>query len=229
MAAFDLKVWNKHIIIESNSSLLLIDTGSPYSFQKDGIIKIGEQNFNVPKGLMGIDSHYLTEKVGIHISGLIGMDLLKHFSVWFNSPQFGNVILFCEKDDITGQPLSDSMNFMGCPTVKLGVNHQEGSFLFDSGAPVSYISSRFIQDVSPCGKTYDFSPLIQKEQYEVDLFYLKSNLNQYGFNIQFAQMPAELEMMLSKCRIDGIIGFDLIDHFRLIISQGVLYLPPQGI
>ena len=229
MSSHNFEVWNKHILIESNNSRLLIDTGSPYSFQKDGIIKIGKQDFNVPKDLMGLDSNYLTEKVGINISGLIGMDIMNHFSVWFNSPQFGNFILFSEKDDATGQPLSNSMNFMGCPTVTLGANHQEGIFLFDSGAPVSYISSRFVQNVSPCGTTYDFSPLIQSERYEVNLFYLESNLNQFRFNTQFAQMPPELEMILSSYRVDGIIGFDLIDHFRLIVSRGILYLPPQEI
>ena len=49
METFNLEVWNKHILIKSDNSRLLIDTGSPYSFQKDGIIKIGEQDFNVPK------------------------------------------------------------------------------------------------------------------------------------------------------------------------------------
>ena len=49
MSSHNFEVWNKHILIESNNSRLLIDTGSPYSFQKDGIIKIGKQDFNVPK------------------------------------------------------------------------------------------------------------------------------------------------------------------------------------
>lgn len=227
MISFNLKVWNKHILIESNNSLLLVDTGSPCSFHKDGIIKIGDQDFNVPKDLMGLDSKYLSEKVGINISGLIGMDIMNHYSVWFNSPKFGNNILFSEKDEVEGQRLSDSVNFMGCPSLTLEVNHRKGKLLFDSGAPVSYISSKFLSDVSPCGKTYDFSPLIKSDSYEVKLFYLESKLNQYRFNTQFAQMPSELELILSSYKIDGIIGFDLIDHFNLIVSQGLLYLPPQ--
>jgi hypothetical protein len=29
--------------------------------------------------------------------------------------------------------------------------------------------------------------------------------------------------------VDGFIGFDLIDKFRIVIDKGIIKLPPQGI
>lgn len=229
MSSYKLKVWNKHFFIENSSGLILLDTGSPFSFHVDGVINIGESEFKVPQSAMNISIAYLKEKVGCELSGLLGMDILSQFSVWFSSPQFGNTILFSETSDVTGQCIGN--NLMGCPTVNMNVNGRKGTFLFDSGAHVSYISSKFLNGQEKCGTTTDFSPLLNSDRYEVDLYYFDSSIISYNkcFNAMYAKMPSQLEMLLSQFGVDGIIGFDLIDNYRLIVCNGHTYLPPQGI
>ena len=231
MSSFNFKIWNRHILIDSNNSNMLIDTGSPKSFQQDGIVKIGDDEYTVSKSLMGIDASYLSRKVGCKISGLLGMDIMNSYSIWFNSPKFGNFILFSDKDDFKefALPVSSQESFMGCPTIYLNIKQTRVKFLFDSGAPVSYISSKFLKDIEVCGKTYDFSPLLQSDKYEVDLYYIPYELGNECFNALFARMPSQLEIILTAYHVDGIIGFDLIDNFRLCMVNGTLFLPPQGI
>lgn len=231
MSEFKLKVWNKHVFIENSGGRILLDTGSPLSCHVDGIIKIEDEEFIVPQTIMNISAEYLSEKVGCKISGLLGMDILSNFSVWICSPQFGNFILFSERGDVNGSKIGT--NIMGCPSVNLYVNHQHGTFLFDTGAHISYVSSRFLNGEERCGVTTDFSPLLGNDSYEVDLYYLESTIENTfcnrNFNAMYAKMPTKLEMIVSQMGADGIIGFDLIDNYRLILSDGHVYFPPQGI
>lgn len=228
---YKLIVWNRHILIELNNGYLVIDTGSPQSFHKDGLITIGEKNFNVPNSIMGIDSAYLSNQLNYDIAGLIGMDIMNEFSVWFNSPVFGNFIGFHDKTDYEGEK-SVCPNLLGCPCIEMTVNKRKGVFLFDSGAPISYVSSKFLSEEIECGKTTDFSPLLKTEQFEVSLFYLGTNISigngdNAVFNAIYAKMPDQLEMILSVYQIDGIIGFDLINNNRLIVTEGSVVFPPH--
>ena len=235
-SSYELKVWNKHILISEIEGLLLIDTGSPKSFHKKGKIEIAGHTYSVPTTLMGIDTNYLKEKVGCEVAGLIGMDILNDFSVWFNTPKFGNFIGFFDLNDFSdfanqGFPVAD---FMGCPCIVLSVKGKRGRFIFDTGAHIPYISEKFIDnDTTYCGVTTDFSPMLNQESFDLKLFYLESELKGFNgdgrFNAMYAQMPKKLETILSPFGIDGIIGFDLINQFRLIVREGKVYFPPQGI
>ena len=163
--SYKMIVWNRHFLIESNDSIILIDTGSPKSFHQKGKIEIAGLTFSVPNTLMGIDTYYLKEKVGCEVAGLIGMDKLNDFSVWINSPMFGNFIGFFDLNDFSdfanqGFPVAD---FMGCPCIELSVKGKRGRFIFDTGAQIPYISEKFIDnDTTFCGVNTDFSPLLIK-------------------------------------------------------------------
>lgn len=234
--SYKMIVWNRHFLIESNDSIILIDTGSPKSFHKKGKIEIAGHTYSVPITLMGIDTNYLKEKVGCEVAGLIGMDILNDFSVWFNTPKFGNFIGFFDLKDFSDFANQDFpvTDFMGCPCIELSVKGKRGQFIFDTGAHIPYISDKFIDNETVCcGITTDFSPILNQETFDLKLFYLESELKGFNgdgrFNAMYAQMPKKLEMILSPFRIDGIIGFDLINQFRLIVRDGRVYFPPQGI
>lgn len=233
ITTFDFIVWERHILISPEAKNILIDTGSPQSFHKDCVIKLGGKDFHVSNNIMGIDSDYLSRQLNFDISGLIGMDIINEFSVWFNSPKFGNFIGFYDKSDYAGTPLK-YQNLLGCPCIELTVNNKKGLFLFDTGAPISYVSSKLLTKEKECGRTTDFSPLMRSEKFEVSLFYLETNFTSGegwygGFNAMYAKMPKQLELILSSYGIDGIIGFDLINNNRLIVTNCSIAFPPQGI
>ena len=65
-----------HILIDSADGILLVDTGSPMSFHENGMIRLGDEEFQVPTSLMGVDASYIADKVGERVSGLLGMDII---------------------------------------------------------------------------------------------------------------------------------------------------------
>lgn len=229
MNTFDFRIWNRHVFIEIEGENLLIDTGSPQSFSTTGMIKIADKEFQVPKGLLSVNSQYLTNQLSYRFDGLIGMDIMKEFTVCFNSPLFGNFIGFFDKNDATGFPLSESKNIMGCPCIELNVNNIIGSYIFDTGAPISYCNPKTLGNLRQCGSTSDFSPLLGEDEFDVTLYYTNVSFKGGSFNAIFGKMPDKLEFILNSFGIDGIIGFDLLNHNRLTLSEGKLYLPPQGI
>ena len=67
---------NKHLLIETNRGVLLIDTGSPASFHEASCIEINGREHKVSTSYMGLTAQYLSQKIGCQISGLLGMDII---------------------------------------------------------------------------------------------------------------------------------------------------------
>ena len=75
-----------HVLIESVDGIILVDTGSPMSFHENGLIYLGGEEFPVPDSLMGVDSSYIAEKVGVNVSGLLGMDIISRLGMKIDIP-----------------------------------------------------------------------------------------------------------------------------------------------
>lgn len=96
---YELIFRSQHMLIENESRTMLVDTGSPQSIHKDGEITIDSTIFHVDKQLMTVDPAYLSKKVGEEISGLIGMDILSNYEVWFDHKT--GMMLLTDDDSLT--------------------------------------------------------------------------------------------------------------------------------
>ena len=75
MDTIELVTFNKHFLVKDSAGFILLDTGSPSSFHKKGVISVFGRSYNVPTGIMHVNASFLTDKVGCDISGLLGMDI----------------------------------------------------------------------------------------------------------------------------------------------------------
>jgi hypothetical protein len=48
-------------------------------------------------------------------------------------------------------------------------------------------------------------------------------------DIAYGRMPMQLSMLLNMLNVDGIIGYDLFEKFRVVVDRGEIRFPPQGI
>lgn len=228
--AYDTICHNRHILIDNGVGRLLIDTGSPASFHNNGEIDLAGEVFPVPADYMGVNAAYLTDKVGCEIVGLIGMDILSRLQVWFNTERFGNFISFGPATDcFPSWPHIETFHAIGIPGITVFVEGRATRLLFDTGAPISYIKESYLYDCIPSGSAWDFSPLTGGARYKVDLYSANAIFHDKRFDVSFAKLTPELDMMMSMIGADGIIGYDLIESFRIILNGGEVWLPPQGI
>lgn len=223
---------SQHMLIENESRALLVDTGSPQSIHKDGEITIDGTIFHVDKQLMTVDPAYLSKKVGEEISGLIGMDILSNYEVWFDHKT--GMMLLTDDDAFSNWPKGGSL--MGVPTLEMDVEGRKATMILDSGAQYSYISGRYIaSQLKPIATVTDFAPILGLDSFNVPLFELgisvsKSNPQlQDTYKLAFGEMPSQLSMVLERFNIDGIVGVNFFKTFRMVLSYGRFLLPPQGI
>lgn len=229
-------VYNKHLILDTSRGLILVDTGSPASFHMDGCLEINDREYNVPANYMGISAAYISSKIGCEISGLLGMDIINLYEMWVDVrdayPAIGEVS-FVDPDE--SKPYKGA-NVMGIPICEVVIGRNKAKLLFDTGAPISYLSDDYINQAPIYDEVNDFSPLMGGEEYTVNRHIVcttfpyphiyESEINQ---DIAYGRMPMQLSMLLNKLNVDGIIGYDLFEKFRVVVDRGEIRFPPQGI
>lgn len=226
---FDTIIFNKHLLIDDGRGAILLDTGSPTSFHANGNIKIGDEVFNVPTSCLEVvNADYLTKKVGCDIVGLMGMDIIDKYCLWINTENFGNFISFSKENTAFSRYSFKTFSAMGVPGIIMQVGSQEVKLLFDTGAPISYLNDRFLNSGEYVRTCRDFSPLTHTD-YDVDLYRLPVSFCEKEFNVEFGNMPNEVAMLLGMMGVDGIIGYDLFSNFRVIVQNGKIQMPSQGI
>ena len=66
---FDLRMSRGHVLFDGGAGLLLVDTGSPWSFHESGRIRLCGEESPIPTSLPDADSAYVSENVGEPVSG----------------------------------------------------------------------------------------------------------------------------------------------------------------
>ena len=218
--------WAKNHIIIDDEQGLLIDTGSPVSFHSSGTIKLCGQNINVPTSIMEVSNAYLQENISTDIQGLIGTDIISRHTTLFNL-QRGEDFIFMD-DDADYSTRIQSFSLMGLYGIVMCVGDKIVKMIFDTGAPVSYIKSSLNEQHTIIRQTNDFSPSFGN--FKADIFKI--------FTVIKSGCPAEemefgcakeVDRVLSLMGVDGIIGTELLKHYRIQIKNGEFFLPPQGI
>ena len=218
---------NKHLLLENGQGLLLVDTGSPTSLHRDGYIDIaGARHDNVPQSCIGVSTQYLTEKVGVEVAGLLGMDIMIGYQVRIDLPN--GAISFEKLDNVLPQCRQvERFNMMGIPGIVATVKGRTARLLFDIGAPVSYMGNGFLAGTPVVDTVEDFSPLTGGGSYSVDLHMLNTELAGEEFEVAYGGMPPTIAMLLNAYGVDGIIGYDLMERYCVVIDAGDFRFPVQ--
>ncbi len=231
---YPLTIVNRHLLFSDRQSdgLIVLDTGSPYSFHRNRSINIAGDHYAVRDNFYYLNSSKLSQIIGrnINIAGLLGMDIIKNYQLWINMPHFGNCLLFEKPESSLPRIAYHSKNvYMGVPCISMVINGFQTQLVFDTGTPVSYLKKDFLDGTPVSSKTQDCSPLLNRGVFDVSLHTLNVSINGGTFDVDFGEAPDEIEKDFLIHHIDGIIGYDLIDHFRIIIDRGNILFPPQGV
>ena len=209
-----------HILIDSADGILLVDTGSPMSFHENGLIHLGDEDFPVPASLMGVDSSYITEKVGVRVSGLLGMDIISRVGMKIDLLE-GKLSFHPSTDGMVRVPSKTGMGYMSVEMVLAG---KPASVILDTGAPTSYVSRSFTGDFSPIGQVTDFNPLVPGDTFETPIFEFPASFAGSTFTMKAGHLPGSLQMMLSVIGVDGVVGMEILKRFSITIAEGSVWV-----
>ncbi len=221
---YNVKIVNEHLLIDDGQGII-IDTGSPNSFHDTGQIYLCGDSYTVPRSIMNVNSEYLSKEIGSKIHGLLGMDIISKYPILFDL-QHGFIFVDDDTQYYTAFSSFDLPFNMVC--IELYVNGQRVRLIVDTGAKISYIDSSLINRHNSIGTEQDFSPLFG--HFCTNLYKCNVHLLQgESIVLTFGTPPSLLSDFLKKMKVQGIIGIEFFKRFRLQLSGGKLYFPPQGI
>lgn len=210
-----------HILLtDDRGSVVLLDTGSPFSFHADGVIALGGETFNVGTSLMGADSAYVTENVGTKVDGLVGLDILGLCGLLIDVPG-GRVVTAHPTDGMTCVP--SGLGF-GYVAVDVDIRGRRAKLILDTGAPTSYVSPSLTDGLAAVDTVTDFNPMVPGGTFETPIFKFAASFGGRTFRMRAGHLPSELHAMLSLIGADGVVGMELLKRQPLLIAEGRVWL-----
>lgn len=218
---YPISIVRGHILVrDGHDSTLLIDTGSPLSFHRDGLISLGGESFSVPTSLMGVDSAYITDKVGERVDALVGMDIIGRGGLLVDVPG-GRVVFGCPTERMTRLPSRLGMGYM---SVEMELRGRSVNVIIDTGAPTSYVSESLTEGLPFVGTVEDFNPFVPGDVFESPVFEFPAAFAGKGFTMRAGHLPAMMGSVLRLLGVDGVIGMELLQRQSILFAEGGVWI-----
>ena len=211
---FQITLFKGHPIIKDGENIILIDTGAPSTIHASDSLTFCSVNHSCITNYMGLTVSKISEMLGIEITTLLGVDILSDYKILFDYKN--EVIEFHKQEiDFDGTEIGIS-NFMGIPIIELTIESQSLKFILDTGAKLSYLSDSITNNYTSIGTDEDFYPGVGI--FETECFKISTSYADNHFIVRYGNLPTLLQMTLKLGGIDGIIGFDFFNNFKVILD-----------
>lgn len=219
-ALIDLHLSCGHILFDGGEGLLLVDTGSPWSFHESGRIRLCGEEFPVPTSLPGVDSAYVSENVGEPVSGLVGMDIIGRLGLKIDVPG-GHLTFSPSTEGMTPIPSGTSFGYV---YMEMSLAGRPVRALFDTGAPTSYVSPSFTEGLTPVDRVTDFNPMVSGNTFDTPIFELPASFAGQAFTMRAGHLPSRLQMMVSMLGAKAVVGLEILSRFPVAVVGGRVWV-----
>jgi hypothetical protein len=202
-------------VVTMAGARLILDTGSPVSFARNGSINLGGSEHQVPVDCWAGNPDRLGELLGSPIDGLLGCDLLAGRILDLDCPAGRAHLISGDTSPETpcwlanAIPLSFS-TAMGVPVVQLSVNGRQAAAGVDTGAAVCFAAPFLLANTTLLGRHHDFHPGFGR--FETDLHLVSIDLGDGAspVDVAAAAAPPALTPLLPGLGLQAILGGDLL-------------------
>ncbi|MBW6516866.1 MAG: hypothetical protein K0B81_09700 [Candidatus Cloacimonetes bacterium] len=213
MYQYPLEIKKGHLYITVGNKSWLIDTGSPVSFSKHDLM-IGERLYPLSEKDSKKFPEELTDLIGHHTDGLLGNNVIREHDVLLDLA--AGQMTFSE-DHISANGLILKTELVsGIPCIDVGIKGKNYRMFFDTGAQISYFTQDHNLDYPEAGDFQDFYPFFG--EFETKTYLVKVILNENLRTLRFGVFPLLLNMAIVSLKIEGIIGLELIQGRKLLLS-----------
>ena len=225
MATFKTIIIDRRLYIDDGRGLILIDTSSLASFHKEGCFCIDDITHNVPDSHQGICPRTLSNRLGVEVAGVLGMDILTHYDVWINAEEFGNFVSF------ETYKAAKQVKISSLPVLFVGIDGRRVRLMIDTAMPETYLrrpypyfENRYNVTSDEC-VGHNFTIRLDFKTFNGPFVWDSRKYQE----IHCVEPDAMINRLLDSANCDGIIGYDLISKYRVRIAYGEFDMPPQGI
>ena len=201
----------------------MLDTGCPSSFGNGlaGVPGVDPEPPQTPGN--GLTIGWLTEQMHHNFDGLIGAEVLRSRTLTID-PVDGTIEFSTEViGGRLGVPVRDRMNV---PIVDGIVRGQSLPVIFDTGAPLGFVTKELVEGLTPVDRLVEFYPLFGA--FETDVYELPLEIGAERQILRFGTFPDQIEQMHAQAGLPVLIGLGLLDHYRISVGlrEGRLLLEP---
>lgn len=207
-----------HVVATIDGRRVLVDTGSPVTFGRGERLHMGGGSHPIATGVLGFTVESAAEHIrklpgvapDFDVDVLLGTDLL-----WGHE-----LLLDFHGRTLCISPVAPRGGIDGCSTrtrfliEDLVVGGQGVLALVDTGAPVSYISTRHTEGLPVAGWAHDF--FHGGGDFQVPLRLVHHAFRGRKAESPFAEPPVSVWMSMRLLGVQAIVGTDLLEPFGRI-------------
>lgn len=216
MEVFSFSMDDGHIMANLRGQRFLVDTGSPVSLGRNAEVEVLGRVFPLIKQLLDLNVDGLSELVGTPIAGLLGVNILNAFDVDIY-PETGQLVFSAEPLPLDGDSFAIDL-CGGIPVLSINFGGEETRVFFDTGARLSYLEPRRVQQFPFRRKGTDFYP--GYGHFTANIYDVPLRIGASTIQIETAALP-EIELLhylLKMAGAVGIVGTAVLNSFQVRLS-----------
>lgn len=222
--AFNIDLYDGHLIFEDNGMKVLVDTGCPVTIGKNTSFDFMGKPYQCLLDLGGKRISDLSALMGYDIDVLMGMNIVENYNI---QTDYKKKEITFSTDTIPFEPnctVPILRGSMGEVCIELMVKGKCVRLALDTGAKISYIDEAFTKDETLVETMDDFNPLIGK--FCTPIYTVTASIGNQSFSVKFGNLPPVMAMPLRMMGLYGAIGFDLFNDFKVLMDfkNGVILL-----
>ena len=201
---YNFEIKRGYIVYKDGADVVLFDSGCPISFpQKCDPFRI------FPK---------INKYVDASVNWLRGIDSISSQQLFIDYPkmelEYGEKMSL--ESPVAKYHLENINN--GVFAISLKIDGQKRKMILDTGAATSYLLENTVTQGASAGKTEDFY-ISENALFETDIFLHSTECGDcLSVDVIYGVPTPAIKKDIEACHVDGIIGYDWLRHFKVLLD-----------
>ena len=189
----------------------IIGTGSPRSFSELPTLELDGVSLNMAASFAGLSAATLSAFIGLPVTGLLGIDVLKRFDIEFDLPS--SEIMLSSNPVAWNGTVVPLQTYQGLPILDAVIGGQNARAFLETGAKLSYWADASLVNYPATGVFEDFYPGIGL--FQVDSYRVPVGIGGRNFDIRFGVPTTQVLSMLRMAGVTAILGNEIFQNQKI--------------
>ena len=189
----------------------IIGTGSPRSFSELPTLELDGVSLNLAPSFAGLSAATLSAFIGLPVTGLLGIDVLKRFDIEFDLPS--SQIMLSSNPVAWNGTVVPLQTYQGLPILDAVIGGQNARAFLETGAKLSYWADASLVNYPATGVFEDFYPGIGL--FQVDSYRVPVEIGGRNFEIRFGVPTTQVLSMLRMAGVTAILGNEIFQNYKI--------------
>jgi hypothetical protein len=199
------------LLLSTNLGSWIIGTGSPRSFSELPTLELDGVSLNMAPSFAGLNATNLTALVGVPVTGLLGIDVLKRFDIEFDLPS--SQIMLSSNPVAWKGTVVPLQTYQGLPILDADIGGQNARAFLETGAKLSYWQDASLVNYPATGAFEDFYPGIGL--FQVDTYRVPVEIGGRNFEIRFGVPTTQVLSMMRMAGVTAILGNEIFQNHKI--------------